>query len=316
MTLNLPELPGLLTSRSILLAGMGGGFDVFCALPLFWELKQRGLNVHLANYSFSDVEGLKGGDRLAPGLVGVRAHQTDQMPYFPEKHLADWLLAAHGWDQPVWSFQKTGTGPLLEHFRLLVQHLGVDALVLVDGGVDSLLRGDESQTGTIIEDAISLYCASQLTEVPHRFLLATALGAEQDMAYHQVFENIAALTKTGALLGVCSLVPQMAAFQEFEKAVLQAQSQPFQDPSVINSCLVSAGRGDFGNVHLTAKTRGSRLWISPLMTLLWFFDLDGVAAQNQFLDRLAGTRTFMETLARFMEYKRQVPERVTLPLPL
>lgn len=40
MTLNLPELPGLLTSRSILLAGMGGGFDVFCALPLFWELKQ------------------------------------------------------------------------------------------------------------------------------------------------------------------------------------------------------------------------------------------------------------------------------------
>ena len=54
MQLNLPILHLLEKSQSILIAGAGGGFDVFAGLPLYFALRDLGKNVHLANYSFTD----------------------------------------------------------------------------------------------------------------------------------------------------------------------------------------------------------------------------------------------------------------------
>jgi len=56
MELNLPTLTQLSNCKNILIAGMGGGFDVFCGLPIYFELKKHGINAHLANFSFSDIE--------------------------------------------------------------------------------------------------------------------------------------------------------------------------------------------------------------------------------------------------------------------
>ena len=42
-------------ANTILLAGCGGGYDVFCGLPLYFALREMGKTVHLANYSFSSV---------------------------------------------------------------------------------------------------------------------------------------------------------------------------------------------------------------------------------------------------------------------
>ena len=48
MRLDLPSSFQLPDGASVLIAGMGGGFDVFCGLPIFFELQQRGYTVHLA----------------------------------------------------------------------------------------------------------------------------------------------------------------------------------------------------------------------------------------------------------------------------
>jgi hypothetical protein len=37
--------------------------------------------------------------------------------------------------------------PLLESYQALVKHLAIDGIILIDGGVDSLLHGDETQIG-------------------------------------------------------------------------------------------------------------------------------------------------------------------------
>lgn len=71
MEFNLPIINQLTTCQNLLIAGMGGGFDIFCGLPIYFELKKRGKNVHLANFSFSDVENLSHSLRLSPTLVGV-----------------------------------------------------------------------------------------------------------------------------------------------------------------------------------------------------------------------------------------------------
>lgn len=316
MELNLPILSQLSTCNNLLIAGMGGGFDVFCGLPIYFELTKRGHQVHLANFSFSDITSLRGGKKLSPGLVGVTADQPDIAPYFPEQYLSRWFKEKQQEDITIWSFQKSGVQPLLNNYRLLVEHLEIDGILLIDGGVDSLMQGDETSMGTVIEDATSLYVVNELSHIQTRILATVALGAEQDVAYNQVFENIATLTQAEAFLGACALAPQMESYQAFEEAVLFTQGQPLQDASVINSSLISAVRGKFGDYHLTEKTKGSRLWISPLMTLYWFFDLPIVAKHNKFLSCLKDTYTFMDGLRQLMAFTPNLKKRTTVKIPL
>ena len=98
--------------------------------------------------------------------------------------------------------------------------------------------------------------------------------------------------------------------------MLHVQSKPWQDSSVINSSVISAVRGHYGNYHLTEKTRGSRLWISPLMGLYWFFDLEKVAAHNRVLPFLAETEGFMEAVRVATRQLLMIHKRPSAKIPL
>lgn len=237
-------------------------------------------------------------------------------PYFPEFYLSEWFKVNQSQEVVVWCFQKTGAFPLTENYHALAGQLSLDGILLVDGGVDSLMRGDEAEKGTVVEDATSLFAVNELASIKQRFLVCTGLGAERDISYAHVFENIAALTKNGGFLGACSLTPEMPAYQAFESAVLHVQGKPFHDPSVINSSIISAVRGNYGDYHLTEKTRGSRLWISPLMALYWFFDFECVVKRNLFLEQLRGTYTFRDALFRVHDFGRQISTRPPGGVPL
>jgi hypothetical protein len=314
--LNLPHIDALERCENLLIAGMGGGFDIFCGLPIYFELRRRGRRPHLANFSFADVESIRDCTRLSETLIGVEESPEQFEPYFPEYYLAKWFRERRDEAITLWCFHKTGAAPLLQNYKRLLDHLAIDGILLVDGGVDSLMRGDEAQTGTLLEDAISLYVVNELREVKTRVIACVALGAERDVTHAHVFENMAGLTAAGGFLGACALAPQMPAYQAFEDAVLYVQGQRHQDPSVINSSVISSVRGNFGDYHLTAKTRDSRLWISPLMSIYWFFGLNAVAQRNLFLPYLAGTQTFREALFAFMDAARQWPRRSLAKVPL
>jgi len=316
MELNIPIIDELKKCKNLLIAGMGGGFDVFCGLPIYFELQKQGQTVHLANFSFSDIENARHGIRLTPTLVGINFDPNELYPYFPEFYLAEWFKLSKGQDISIWCFQKTGAYPLTENYHVLANHLSLDGILLIDGGVDSLMRGDEAEKGSLIEDATSLYAVNELSSIKHRFIACTAFGAERDITYSHVFENIAAITKEGGFLGACSLTPSMPSYQEFEKAVLHVQGKPFHDPSVINSSMISAVQGHYGDYHLTDKTKGNRLWISPLMALYWFFDMGVVAKRNLFLSQLQGTMTFREAVNRVLEFGRHITHRPQGNVPL
>ncbi len=316
MHLNLPVLDALAGCRNLLIAGIGGGYDVFCGLPLYFDLRQRGFNVHLANYSFSDIADYRGGERLSPTLVGVTGAEDDVFPYCPEYYLARWFRAAQNEPVPVWCFHKTGVEPLAQDYERLLRHLQIDGVLLVDGGVDSLVRGDESETGTFVEDSISLAAVRRQRGLKACLLACTGLGAERELNHAQIFENIAALTREGGFLGSCSLTAAMHACAPYEQAVLHVQGQRFHDPSVINSSIVSALRGEYGDYHLTEKTRGSRLWISPLMPIFWFFGFEAVAQRNLVLGLLDGTQSFREAVMRVAMAAGQMPRRRASTIPI
>jgi hypothetical protein len=316
MRLNLPIYDQLQNSQNILIAGMGGGFDIFCGLPLYFELKQQGLNVHLANYSFSLLAGLDDGINLNKGLVGVNADMTTHMPYFPELHLTQWFREKRNEEVTIWCFDKTGVRPLLENYQLLTEHLKIDAIVLVDGGVDSLMRGNEPEVGTVIEDTISLCAVNELKNIPIRLTACIGFGAEQEMTYAHVLENISALVALDAFLGSCSLLKQMESYKSYEDAVMYVQEKPGQDSSVINSSIVSAVQGHYGNYHLTGKTSGSRLWISSLMPIYWFFDMRTIARRNLLISLLRWTDNRNEALREFIKARNTMAMRKHEMIPL
>ncbi|GAA2633092.1 hypothetical protein GCM10010399_76880 [Dactylosporangium fulvum] len=197
-----PLFAALRQARSVLIAGAGGGFDVYAGLPLAFALRSAGTEVHLANLSFTPLELLDLGIWLARNVAAVGPQTSGLEDYFPERALARWL-DAQGEPSTVYAFPKTGVQPLRNAYRELADRLALDAIVLVDGGTDILMRGDEAGLGTPAEDMTSLAAVASLDTVPTR--LVTCLGFGID-AYHgvnhtQVLENIAALDRDGAYLG-------------------------------------------------------------------------------------------------------------------
>lgn len=197
-------------ARRVLIAGAGGGFDVYAGLPLALALRASGKEVHLANLSFADLYGLDLDVWLDHDVAAIRPDTTARGDYFPERTLAQWL-ELQGLPSTVYALSRTGVQPLRAAYRALLDHLGgtdpVDAIVLVDGGTDILMRGDENGLGTPEEDMASLAAVNGLHEVPHRLVACLGFGID---AYHGVnhalvLENLAALERDGAYLGAFSL---------------------------------------------------------------------------------------------------------------
>ena len=291
MHLNLPIADQLEACDNLLIVGAGGGFDLYVGLPVYFEMRLHGKTVHLANLSFLTVPELKATKALTQTLVGVTPDSHGPGHYFPEKHLAQFIqMQFPDEEATVWLFELAGVETLLADYRALIAHLNIDGILLVDGGVDSLARGDEVLPGTPLEDFASL-CAVDQLDLPLRMLACLGFGIERETHHAHILENIAALTKAEAFLGACALLPQMDAVQSYVDAVQFAFDQGEQVPSVINASVVSAVRGEFGDFHLTERTKGNQLWISPLMTLYWFFDLPAVAERNLWLPHVRDTRT-------------------------
>ncbi len=320
MQLNLPILDQLADSKNILIAGIGGGFDVFIGLPLYFTLQTLGKTVHLANYSFSEFDLLHmvcTPEVLIDGqLIGARSPVHPPLLYFPEGYLAQWFSEVRGENVTVWMFAKTGALPLAESYAKLVKHLGIDALILVDGGVDSIMHGDESGAGTVVEDSISLTAVSAI-DVPVKIQVCLGFGTEveEQVCHHHALQNIAELARAGAFLGSCALIQQMEAFQLFEAAARYTFEQPNHPRSHISTRIIPAVNGEFGDYHMYPDSRDVHVLISPLMSLYWFFDANAVIERNLLIELLRDTFSTREAFWRVQNFlkTRSLRPRKSIP---
>ncbi|WP_253841535.1 DUF1152 domain-containing protein [Actinokineospora globicatena] len=304
-----PLFDRLASASSVLVAGAGGGFDVYAGLPLAFALRDMGKRVHLANLSFSALDQLDLDDWLAPDVAAVRPGSAGPEEYFPERTLARWL-ESRALPSTVYAFPRTGVRPLRDAYRILVDHLAVDAIVLVDGGTDILMRGDESGIGTPEEDMTSLAAVAALDTVDR---LVTCLGFGID-SYHgvchaHVLENLAALDRAGGYLGALSIPSASPEAQAYVDAVAHAHSQTPLRPSIVNGQIAAALRGTFGNTHFTTRTATSELFINPLMTLYFTVDLVALATTVTYLPSLQDTESMTEISLAIEAHRAQTPTR-------
>jgi hypothetical protein len=316
--LRLPLFDELEPARSILIAGAGGGFDVFSGLPLYFALKAQGKSVQLANLTFSNLPPESAGRALTPALTEVTADSEGSKYYFPEKHLSQWFRD-RGDEVPVYAFHRVGPAPILEAYQLLVDRLHIDTVILADGGTDSLMRGDEDGLGTPVEDMTSICAADQL-DVPRKLLVCLGFGIDafHGVCHAHVLEAVAELARAGGYLGALSLTADMPEVRLFRDATEYVLAQTPTRPSIVCTSILSAIDGHFGDHHRTDRTAGSELFINPLMSIYWAFHLAHVARRVPYLEG-------MRPLSRYLDVNEYIDRhhlsqshqiRIGKPLPI
>ncbi|MEM1413344.1 MAG: DUF1152 domain-containing protein [Myxococcota bacterium] len=310
-----PFVQRLAESGPVLLAGMGGGFDVYTAVPFYLALRSLGAEVHLANFAFTALEGVSG-RRLTPEHVVVEGPVGAWLRYFPERELSLWLSERVGERVPVHTFEGCGVAPLRAAYDALTAELAIETLVLVDGGTDALMRGDEVGLATPEEDATSLAAVHGLARPMRRYVVCVGFGIDtfHGVSHAHFLENTAAFQREGAFLGAFSLLPGMPEADAYV-ALVDAVHERHRH-SIVNGSVASAIDGAFGDVHRTNRTRPSELFINPLMSMAWAYDLGAVARRNLYLETLEGTERLVEVSARIEAFRKGRTLREPRALPM
>jgi hypothetical protein len=309
-----PFLSRLKDSNNVLVAGCGGGFDVFAGMPIAQHLFAMGKNVVFANFSFTSLW-LCGGERLTPTMWRVD-RQSSEIPYFPEKWLAEWLLA-RGQSAPIYAFAKSGVHPLSAAYSWIMDHHQIDLVLLIDGGTDSVVFGDEPGLGTVVEDAVSIVAVDKVAG-DQAVLAAIGFGVDHyhGVSHHAFLENVARLTVDGGFLGAFSLQRDTAEAAAFLDLVDYANQRQPLHPSIVCNSIASAVRGEFGNYHATNRTSGNDLFINPLMSQYWAFRTADLVHHMVYASKLAETER-LEDASRVIELWRETIElRPRRPIPL
>jgi hypothetical protein len=142
------------TDKTIFLSGCGGGYDLLGGLPHYFKIKSRDdYDVTLINYTFTTRELLsKHCQQLTTLLFRVDpttdvSWLTDKV-YFPEQRLANEIQV------PIYvilcNYDETRIELVIEAYQHLIGGRTIDEIILIDGGSDSLLTGNEQQLGKYI----------------------------------------------------------------------------------------------------------------------------------------------------------------------
>jgi len=281
--------------QNVLVCGCGGGFDFLQGVTLLPELERLGKRVILGSYSFGEPERIDDAPVVYTAETGavvkrVLGHSTPPSDYGPEVHLASFLDQERPGSAPhfVYAYYaRAFTVPALRAFYgELVRRHSIDAVILVDGGSDSLMCGDEEGLGDPIEDAVSVGAVATLEGPKLKLLCSIGLGADRFNGVSDAasLRAIAELTEVGGFLGAVSLEPTSPGFRFYKRCVEHVYTnQTFR--SALTGFILSAAEGHFGGEHvppaLKSRVSPGRFFVWPLMAMIWAFDVEAVARRSK-----------------------------------
>lgn len=303
----IPIFEELKESKSILLAGAGGGFDIFSGIPLYFNLKKQGKKVILANYSFTWLSETTS-EKVFPYCYKIRSGDSDLSGrnYFPERYLKLWL-GLQGENPEIYAFEKTGVNPLKDAYKYLIKKHKIDTVLLVDGGTDSLMFGDEDGLGTPQEDICSM-AAVYKSGIKKQFLLSVGFGIDHfhGVSHFRFLENVAQIAKDGGYLGMFQIIREMEESKKYIEAIKFVNEKMIGKESIVSNSIISALEGEYGNHHRINRTEGSELWINPLMTIYWCFDLRRVIQKIKYFDKIRNVNTISGFNGELFKYREEL----------
>lgn len=309
-----PFFEQLKDSENILLSGAGGGFDIYSGIPLMMYLLAQGKTVVLGNYSFAVVSASVG------RVIGPTGYEitpaSRKMDYFPELFLAEWL-AQMNLDIPIIGFSKSGVIPLAETYQAVIEEYDIDSIILVDGGTDSLMKGDEAGLGTPVEDMTSIAAVSAL-KMEQSYLACLGFGIDHfhGVSHYQYLENVSQIIRRGGFLGTHTILKEDTGGKAFLELINYANGRDNQTPSIVANSIADALKGNFGNHHSTHRTSGSELFINPLMSQYWFFTLEAIEREQYYLEMIKNTQEQYETAKIIKQFRSVIQAKKWKDIPL
>lgn len=262
----------------ILLFGCGGGYDIFCGLPLFFWLKERYSDVFLGNFSFTEQLSLF--PKYSEGWYVVTNTIDFENNYAPEYNIAKHL------NVPVYTYTDTGLRNLEIGMRKLVAELSLDLIVLCDGGCDSIITGFEYHLGTPVEDFMSLLTVSKLQKEGLVNGYLTLLGATVDTFIEinraDFMANLDHLKQSGGLLESTLLTLDQYTSPYID---LFERSQPRN--SIVNASIVARLQGCSGNMVpplLDPVYRSDNFILDDFLITYYLIDLHHIIERVNFVD--------------------------------
>jgi hypothetical protein len=257
--------------KSVLLYGCGGGFDFSHALLLIPSLIRSGKKVVIASNSFTTTP-LAFPDSATyyteptnPRNIAklVRPQDPDSPEtYCPEEPFVRLLAEAFpDVDIPVYASScHTTSVPANEAFlgQLIREHT-VDTVITIDGGTDSLMRGNEYRVATVIEDFMSLAALDDLRvtfQLQNAFLLVFSFGADR---FHGASDAsslraIAELTRMGGYLGSSSIDQASEGFALYANYLRLCKTKyTNMTPSIVGAFVAAAVVGQYGPYQTAVK---------------------------------------------------------------
>lgn len=315
----------LSSSKTVLIGGCGGGYDVTSGLPLYFALKAQGKQVLLANLTFTALRSRlsdKESKFYCDMCVKVTHDMTPKLSgnaYFPEYYLSRWLWDKYKESVPVYTFvRETGVVQLSKAYSKICLEHNVDAIVLVDGGTDSLMFGTEKDMGTPVEDQTSIMAVHMVKGVPTKVLTAVGFGVDSfhGVSHGLFLENVSTLEQKGGYLGCFSISRHSVEGKLYLEGYRTISSH--MSPSIVCASITDGMLGHFGNYHSTPRTGASKLFINPLMPIYWTFALETLVSQIPYASDLCQTKSATAVKQVIYQYQRGKDGelRKSIPLPM
>jgi hypothetical protein len=258
----------LLGAKRVLCLGIGGGGDVAGAMATAAYARSLGAEVVLGGITWERrpidpepgprrLDEIAGAEILnrAVALAGPDTVIASSQTAFAESH-----MARHLGEQTVLVDPNPGPKQVAEGLGEALDHLGCDALALVDVGGDVLAHGDEPGLASPLADSVMLATARHL---PGRTVVATVFGAgcDGELTPAEVIDRLAEVAAHDGWLGAAGLAPDVAVEMEAAFAVV---------PTEASAMAVRCARGARGRTTIRAGRRTVEL--SPVGGLTFFVD--------------------------------------------
>jgi hypothetical protein len=255
------------SSSRALVIGVGGGGDVVGALASARFLEFCGLRFHLGGLPWERfVYDPIPGPRSLVEIENVRIlHPYAWMvngstcTHYGVRFTETEMAALYGWEV-LHVDLNGGVAGTIDGLEAAVAALGVDLLVGVDVGGDSLAQGREKGLRSPLADAIMLAAFSEMEKRGYATLWGVfGYGSDGELTTDEIEHALAQVAGVGGLLGAWALTPQVVSelADVIEKVPTEASAIP-----------VRCAKGAWGEASIRYDER--RVKLTPLTTLTFY----------------------------------------------
>ena len=291
LNLPLPVILQLKKAKNVLVLGVGG-FDIFNCLPVYFSLEKVGVKAHLSSFPQAHWDNMGNFAELIPmsyGCVGVGGNTLQVSDNFPEAYLASWFRETKQLDIKIWALKKDQSiEECSKSFEVLTKHLGIDAIVIVDSGIDSMMTGNEDKevlTKSFIGSSLVLKSVENLG-----IDLISVCYNNGDKNYKIINKTLYNLSTQGGFYGGCFILNYMKSYEEFRLFYDYYISNGFEIPESIK---LLKNNVDFNHEeHADNKSQ----------TQLLFFNSLALIYNNNAIKNLMGDESYYDAIQKVAPY--------------